>query len=152
MFYLIETPEQLSNLSSRGIKEAFMEIIYFNDNVHPMLNKMSLIYIRPFIDNKGYMLCISHSETLSLNITPINAFLKTIDRLYVRNKKQVLYNFQLRNLYDISLIKPIETEDTQAHKFIYAKHDHRKNVNLIIKSMDFNYLDSKKLSYSKIYF
>ncbi len=40
------------------------------------LNDVSLVYIRPFNDTKGYMLCVDHSETTSLNKTIIGAILQ----------------------------------------------------------------------------
>ena len=65
MYWLIEEKDQIEFLLNSGYKEAFIEVIPYNDRVHPRLNKISLIYIRPIDAEKGYMLCINHSEALN---------------------------------------------------------------------------------------
>ena len=88
MFWLIETEKDLEYLQAKIIQEAFVEIIPYHDNIHPAINGLSLVYIRPFNDTKGYMLCVDHSETSSLNKTTINDILQNIERVWVRDKKQ----------------------------------------------------------------
>ena len=119
MFYLIETQEQLDIFEYKGIKEAFVEVIPYNDNVHPALNKVSLLYIKPLNDTKGYMLCVRHSESLSLNITPINALLQSIDKIYVRDKKSFLYYFQIKKVIDLSFISNIKEIPNSTNDFFY---------------------------------
>ena len=60
MFWLIEKEEHLDYLKEKPIHEAFVEIIPYHNNVHPALNDISLVYIRPFSDTKGicYVLTI----------------------------------------------------------------------------------------------
>ena len=87
MFWIIETEESLEYLTHKTITEAFIEIIPLHDNIHPALNDVSLVYIRPFNDTKGYMLCVHHSETFSLYKTAIDALLQKIDKVWVRDKK-----------------------------------------------------------------
>ena len=98
MYYIIETLDQLKTFYNLNIDEAFVEVIPYNSNIHPSLNEVSLVYIRPFDDHKGYMLCINHNETLSINIKHINAVLKNIPKIWVRNKKQFLYYFLMCNI------------------------------------------------------
>ena len=52
MFWLIDTEKDLEYLQAKVIKEAFVEIIPYHDNIHPALNGVSLVYIRPFNDTK----------------------------------------------------------------------------------------------------
>ena len=73
---------QLDYLNQLPIKEAFVEIIPYHNNIHPAINDVSLVYIRPFNDTKGYMLCVDHSETFSLNKTTINGILQQIEKIY----------------------------------------------------------------------
>ena len=40
MFWLIETDKDLEVLQQKVIKEAFVEIIPYHDNVHPALNNI----------------------------------------------------------------------------------------------------------------
>jgi len=97
MFWIIETNEQLECLKNFSIDEAFVEIIPYHDNVHPGLNGLSLVYIRLFNDTKGYMLCVDHSDTFSVNKTVIDSLLRNISKVWVRDKKTVLYYFQIKS-------------------------------------------------------
>ena len=65
MYWLVEDEEQLSVLINSGYKEAFIEVISYNDTIHPVKNHISLVYIRPIQASKGFMLCINHSESLN---------------------------------------------------------------------------------------
>ena len=98
MFWLIDTEKDLEYLQTKTIQEAFVEIIPYHDSIHPALNGVSLVYIRPFNDTKGYMLGVDHSETDSLNKTVINSILQKIDRVWVQDKKQALYYFPIKSL------------------------------------------------------
>ena len=68
MFWLIEDSEQLKEFDCQGFSEVFLEIIPLNFKTHPILDGVSLLYIKPLNDVKGYMLCINHNDTLSLSI------------------------------------------------------------------------------------
>ena len=133
MYWLVEEDEQLNVLLNSGYKEAFIEVIPFNNNVHPALNALSLVYIRPINAPKGYMLCITHSETLSVLKTRIDELLLKFDVLYCRDKKEILHYFPLKALYDINIppttyIRPT----TKAHDTLYYKHGDKDHVNTII--------------------
>lgn len=133
MYWLIEDLEQLKVFCNSGFKEAFIEVIPFNDTIHPAQNGVSLVYIRPILASKGFMLCIDHSETLNGVNTHINAVLKKFDRLYCRDKKEILHYFCLKELYDINpppttYIRPT----TQTHELFYRKHSDNKELNKII--------------------
>ena len=132
-FWLIETENDLEYLQQFPIKEAFVEIIPYHDNVHPALNGVSLMYIRPFNDTKGYMLCIDHSETTSLNKTVINDILQSIERVWVRDKKQALYYFPLKCLCDLSQIIPPYIQDApKVFPHFYYQYPDYTNTNKLI--------------------
>jgi hypothetical protein len=63
-FYIIEKSSQLPQLNSFG--DCFIDFIPCNNNFHPILNPLSLIYIRSLKDHKGYIFCLNHNESLSL--------------------------------------------------------------------------------------
>ena len=65
MFYIIEKSSQLSPLGP--FEDCFVRFIPHNNNFHPALTELSLIYIRPLTAKKGYILCIEHNESLLLN-------------------------------------------------------------------------------------
>ena len=133
MYWLIEEQEQLEFLLNSGYKEAFIEVIPFNNNIHPAQNNVSLVYIRPLLASKGYMLCIYHSEALNGVNTHINTILQKFDKLYCRDKKEVLHYFPLKALYDIN--PPPTTyipPTTPTHDLYYRQHSDNPELNLII--------------------
>ena len=72
MYWLIEEDSQIKVLINSGYKKAFIEVIPYSDNNHPINNKVSLLYIRPLGAQKGFMICVSHSEAFSVNNTLID--------------------------------------------------------------------------------
>ena len=134
-FYLIENTEQLSTFYYQEFKRAFVEVIPFNDLVHPALNKVSLVYIKPLTDDneKGYMICIDHSEALNMQIKHVNQVLKSFDEIYVRDKKTFLYYFQLKSSLDILHTLPTYIHPTtQVHTHFYNTYSSRLDINRII--------------------
>jgi len=134
MYYLIESVDQLKEFNSRGYKEAFIEVIPYHDSIHPALNQVSLVYIKPIIQkSKGYLLAINHSETLSLDIADVEKVLKTYDKLYTRNQKQLLHYFPIRQLIDISFgNKKLKEINTTTHEYFYQKFPTYLEINQLI--------------------
>jgi hypothetical protein len=133
MYWLIEEDEQLEVLLNSGFKKAFIEVIPYSDNTHPTLNSISLVYIRPLNALKGYMLCITHSETLSVLKTRVDELVNKFDTLYCRDKKEMLHYFPNKALYDINVppttyIRPL----TKAHEVLYYKYKDDKEINTFI--------------------
>jgi hypothetical protein len=94
---------------------------------------VSLVYIRPFNDTKGYMLCVDHSETSSLNKTTIDALLQKIGKVWVRDKKTALYYFPIKSLCDLSILNPTYIpSETQAHTYFYSHHTDYPKVNKLV--------------------
>ena len=133
MFYIVETPEQLEEFFNIGHDKVFIEPILYNDRIHPALNHVSLLYIKPLVNDKGYILCLNHNETLKLNKTPITNLLASFKEIYVRDRKSFIYFFPLKNTIDISFYAPEYIEPTTpTHETFYQNHGHRDNVNIII--------------------
>jgi len=132
MFWIIENKEQLETFYLNEYKEVFVEIIPFHNNIHPVLNDVSLIYIRPLSDTKGYIICVDHSETLSVGETYIKRLFQQLDIIYVRDKKSFLYYFQLNKVIDISSIKHVETPKTPIFDLFYRQHPNKTDINKII--------------------
>ena len=136
MYWLVENKEQLEVLKNSGYKEAFIEVIPYNDTIHPAQNHISLLYIRPITATKGFMLCIHHSEALNILSTyktKIVELLKKFEKLYCYDKKEILHYLPLKALYDINTppttyIRPT----TQTHEIYYSKHKDNPHLNLII--------------------
>jgi len=133
MYWLVENEEQLNVLINSGYKEAFIEVIPYNDTIHPIQNHVSLVYIRPIEASKGFMVCITHSECLNALNTRINDLLNKFEVLYCRDKKEILHYFPIKTLYDITppphtYIRPT----TQTHDLYYREHKDNPELNLII--------------------
>jgi hypothetical protein len=104
MFYIIEKQDQLDQLHIG--EDTFIHIIPTNENYHPTLQNISLIYVRWIKGHKGYILCVNHSESLSLSITDVLNRLSKVNNLYTLDKKAVLHHFPTLSpqLIDIQLI------------------------------------------------
>jgi hypothetical protein len=109
MFYIIERSDQLEQLHIG--EDIFMQVIPVNENYHPALQSISLIYIRWIKGHKGYILCINHSESLSLSITDILARLSNVNNIYTLDKKAALHHFPTLSpqLIDVQLISSYNT-------------------------------------------
>ena len=132
MFWIIETKEQLREFYLREYKEAYVEVIPYHYNIHPALNSISLVYVRPLEDTKGYIFCIDHSETLSLGKTYIEKTLQQIDTLYTRDKKSFLYYFQLTKIIDVSSIKHVTTPTLPIIDIFHRQQPNKTDINKII--------------------
>ena len=106
MFWLIENKEQFSWLQNSGFKEVFVEIIPNNPYQHPSQNSICAFYVRPLVGHKGYILPISHPECESLFEDEVYLWLKGLDKLYVRDKKEFLHYTIFKQLIDITLQSP----------------------------------------------
>ena len=133
MFWLIETKEQIQSLVMHPPQEAFIEIIPYHNKVHPALNDISLVYFRPSNASKGFMICLDHSETLSINNSIVNELLASVECIWVRDKKNALYYFPIRSLRDINILTPpYIQEQTQTHTYFYNKYPENLKINKII--------------------
>lgn len=133
MYYIIESLEQLEQFRRHNYKEMFMEIIPFSNSIHPSQNDISLIYVRPCEETKGFMICIDHSETLSIALNLALSCANTWDKIYVRDKKETLHHISLKQLWDINPgPKPIQLSTTVAHEVLYKRGGDLKDINRLI--------------------
>ena len=133
MFWLVESKEQLDRFYSSSYKEAFVEIIPYNDKIHPTQNDICAVYIRPLRSTKGFIIPISHSEALPIDLNDVKRVLNQFTTIYVRDKKEFLHYFILKTLYDITLNSPPYIQEyTQTHTFFYSKMEDKKDLNRII--------------------
>ena len=104
MFYIIERKDQLDQLHIG--EDTFIHIIPTNENYHPALQNISLIYVRWIKGHKGYILCINHSESFSLETHDVIDKLSKVNKIYTLDNKAVLHHFPtlLSRLIDVQLI------------------------------------------------
>jgi hypothetical protein len=133
MFYIVETKEQLGDLFYIGYDNVFIEPIYYNDYLHPVLNQVSLLYIKPLNNDKGYIVCLDHSEALSIDKVSINTLLSSFNEIYVRDRKSFIYHFPVFNVIDISFDTPeYQTPTIQTHEFFYQRYGDKLDINTVI--------------------
>jgi hypothetical protein len=133
VFWLIENKKQLEEFQKRNVKEAFLEIIPYSPFLHPAQNSISCIYIRPLQDHKGYLFPIFHTEVEEkLFEDEIFKIIKSLNKIYCRDKKELLHYFPLKQLIDITLQNPFTPQYTPAHEYLYRKYPNKQDVNVIV--------------------
>lgn len=135
MYYLIENQFQLDYLTNSLKDECYINIITLNSNYHPVLTSPSLIYLKPK-NQKGYIVCINHSESFSVDLNQVNELIKQYNKVYVLDSKYHLYflpevktidvNFNLNRYIDQS------SYNTKAHDFFYRKYPNLTDIERII--------------------
>ena len=119
MYWLIEEQDKIDLFCKIHHKEAYVEVIPTSPYLHPVKNNICAIYIRPLNDTKGYIIPINHSETINFNIEEGEKVLNSINKVYVRDKKETLHYLPLKHLLQPT---PSPTtyipELTPAHRYI----------------------------------
>jgi len=138
MFYIVESDSQLEELSHLQYKEVFIHLILSNNNIHPKLNSLVGVYLRP-IGLEGYFIPIAHDEGLNVGKERLIDVINSFDTKYTIDRKTMLYYFNLENVIDLSIKhnlakhKQLEysIEDSTINWF-YSKHENNPNINKII--------------------
>lgn len=134
-FYILEKEDQLPHLPH--FDKCFVHVITNNDNYHPAISDVSLIYVKPFND-KGYIFCINHNESLGLKWQSIRKLLSEKE-VYALDAKYTKY-FLSGNINDVTFnyidkhgIKPdLSSCQPNIISNIYTKYGDIKNVNTLI--------------------
>jgi len=133
MFWLIENKDQFKVLENSGFKEAFVEIIPNNPYQHPTQNSICSFYVRPIKGRKGYILPISHTECNTLFEDDVYLWLKSLDKIYVRDKKEFLHYTIFKQLIDVTLhLPPYILPKTTAHTILYNRFPDLLTINQIV--------------------
>jgi hypothetical protein len=133
MFYIIERSSQLPH----HFEDCFVRFIPKSNNYHPALTELSLIYIRPLNDKKGYIICLDHNESFGIDKAEvINWLLNNTNRLWVLDKKEAMHwVYPLKDkLFDINFIEYVDTSNvsTKCVDFYYSKYVNLANINYLI--------------------
>ena len=133
MFYILERSSQLPH----SFEDCFVRFIPTNDNFHPALTDLSLIYIRPLNDKKGYILCLNHNESLGIDkIELLDWLLNHTGKLWTLDKKKALHwLYPLSDkLFDVNFLEPVDIKslDNACIRYYYSKHNTLSNVNCFI--------------------
>lgn len=137
MHFIIETSNQLEQFfAERQGNKCYISIISGNDNFHPLLSDLSLIYIRDDRD-KGFVFCIDHNEGLHLQINEINDVFNLYEYIFVYDKKQFIHYFPNHAHTDeigfsFAQQKNLSDYNTSVHHTFYSKFYFKPNINKII--------------------
>ena len=133
MFWLVEDEEQLKTFKNYCSGDVFIEIIPYDNREHPTQNKICAFYIRPLNSTKGYILPISHDETLNIDLYAVKRVIDNINNIYVRDKKEFLHYLIFKSLLDTTLNGPMYIPElTKTHNYFYTKYPNKKDINRII--------------------
>jgi hypothetical protein len=133
MYWLIEDTQNTQILTRMKLREAYVEVIPFSNNIHPVQNQVSCVYIKPLDGSKGYMVTIDHSESFHVEKEQVQELLDIIETIYVLDKKEFLHYFFHAACISIPLPPPTYIrEQTTTHKFFYSKYENQFNINTII--------------------
>ena len=133
MFWLIENNKQFEVLKNSGFKEAFVEVISNNPYQHPSQNSIIGFYVRPIQGHKGHILPTSHPECENIFEDEIYLWLKGLETIYVRDKKEFLHYTILKQLVDITLgSPPYILPQTTAHSTLYRRFPDLLTVNQLV--------------------
>ena len=134
MFYVIERSAQLP----KSFGDCFVRFIPKNDNFHPALTELSLVYIRPLDDKKGYIICIDHTESFGIDkIEVLDWLLHHTGKLWILDKKEALHwVYPLTDkLFDAHLLDFVDLTEALGNRCIdyyYSRYTNLPNVNCLI--------------------
>lgn len=135
MYFIVESKEQLDRL--QVYESCYIQVVLDNDNYHPRLSKVCLVYLRtPY---KGYILPIHHSETFSLNLDDIQTYIQKYKTVYCPDSKLVTQFISHPNIVDLNQVildqenKHVLFEYTpKAYQNFYNEHPFIPTLNQII--------------------
>jgi len=135
MYFVVEHIDQLSQMLPSD--SCFIQAVSGNDNCHPKLSNLSLIYYNDF--KKGYIFVIDHSEGFSLKKNQVESFINSHKKVYVLDKKFHSYFLDLSNCIDLQFVNMDQTGkfeefdcSTVVHRDFYQRFPDDPHLNRII--------------------
>ena len=104
MFYIVEEESKLVNLENLVRLGCYVDIIPTHDLYHPKLTSTLAVYIRLLKSDHGFIIPIDHDEGLNVEKERVYELLLKSSKLYTFDKKKLLYNLNLQDAIDISLL------------------------------------------------
>lgn len=134
MLYILETQDNLDRFFSSFWEDIFIHIIPINNNYHPILNKICMIYLRPLKTNKGYIIPINTEDAFNVDITKLIDYLNKIPKIWVIDKKNLLYYLNINdNVYDIEFLNiEYEIPELSVYNYFYNKFPNKIDINKLI--------------------
>lgn len=130
MYYLIESQYQFEEFAQQQTNRCFVELILNHNLIHPALNDVSLVYIRPEGDKKGYIIPISHNESFSIPFQQVKKLIASYKEVFVRDKKTSMYFLNKKNLIHFPI--NIENLSFPIYDYYHRQYPNRNDVNKFI--------------------
>lgn len=140
MYFIVENERDLNKFEQLESKECFLDLITTNDLFHPKLSELIAVYVRPLLENEGFIIPIAHDEGLNVPKERVSKILKNFRKIYVLDKKRALYFFNFgTETIDLSLKhamlhyeKPDLGIGNKTVNWFYNRYGGMKNLNQII--------------------
>jgi hypothetical protein len=133
MYWLIEDIKHIETICQIKHSEVYVDVIPCSHNLHPVENSVCAIYFKPLKDTKGYIIAINHSETINFELEEIERVLNSFGKIYVRDRKEFLHYFPIKNSYHPSPSPYTYIPQlTQAHHQLYNRYPEIQNLNTIV--------------------
>lgn len=104
MEFVLDTEESLEILEEFQDVPTFLAVIPYNDLYHPRINSLSAIYLAFKGTKDSYIIPISHTEAVNVDLEIVLKYLKNFKYLYSISKKEILYYLGNLDVVDISLV------------------------------------------------
>ena len=127
---VIEKNTQFEELKSLD-GECYIVPIFIDSKKHRLNNSLSLLYLN--CDNREFMLCFDHSESLGISLSYLDSL--QFSKLYIPNKSDL----NLKNMIDVSMLYYLNTNKvlefdfaSDTHNYFERKYYRFSNVNKLI--------------------
>jgi len=127
---VIEKNTQFEKLKSLS-NECYAVPIFTDSKKHRLNNSLSLLYLN--CDDREFMLCFDHSESLGISLDCLNDL--QFNKFYVPNKNQL----NLNNMIDVSMLYYLNTNkvldfnyNLETHNYFERKYYRFDNLNKLI--------------------
>ena len=139
MFYIVEQESKLESLEKLARLGLYVDVISTNDLYHPKLCSTVAVYLRLIGSEHGYIIPIKHDEGLNVSKDRVYEILSKASKLYTRNKKELLYHFNLQGAIDLSLLYSMVkynrleyTKESNTLNYFYNKYRDFADINQLI--------------------
>jgi hypothetical protein len=133
MYWLIEDIKHIETICRIRHQEAYVDVIPCSHNLHPIENSVCAIYLKSKNDSKGYIIPVNHSETINFELEEIEKVLNSIEKIYVRDRKEFLHYFPIKHCYQPQPSPHTYIPQlTQAHTQLYNRYPEIQNLNTIV--------------------
>ena len=133
MYWLVESKDQLERLSKSSYREAYVDVLPSDDELHPAENGICAVYLRPKESTKGFIIPVSHTDTLNVSFNEVIKILSGFNILYTSDLKSAYHYFNLTNLYSCCIPpRGYDKSKTQTHKIFKRRFPKLKDINRII--------------------